>query len=87
MAKNIIERAENAKITLFRSPLLARALFFTGEIGQEINDKLYTAVAVALAYIYKIDRGEFASEPEINVPQDMQFNEQGDLLEGSNNDQ
>ena len=86
MAKNIIERAENAKITLFRSPLLARALFFTGEIGQEINDKLYTAVAVALAYIYKIDRGEFASEPEINVPQDMQFNEQGDLLEGSKND-
>ena len=87
MAKNIIERAENAKITLFRSPLLARALFFTGEIGQEINDKLYTAVAVALAYIYKIDRGEFASEPEINIPLDMQFNEQGDLLEGSNNDQ
>ncbi len=87
MAKNIIERAENAKITLFRSPLLARALFFTGEIGQEINDKLYTAVAVALAYIYKIDRGEFASEPEINVPLDMQFNEQGELLEGSKNAQ
>ena len=86
MAKNIIERAEMAKITLFRSPLLARALFFTGEIGQEINDKLYTAVAVALAYIYKIDRGEFASEPEINIPEDMQYNEKGELLEGFNND-
>ena len=86
MAKNIIERAENAKITLFRSPLLARALFFTGEIGQEISDKLYTAVAVALAYIYKIDRGEFASEPEINIPLDMQYNEQGELLGGSKND-
>ena len=82
MAKNIIERAEKAKITLFRSPLLARALFFTSEIGQEINDKLYTAVAVALAYIYKIDRGEFASEPEINIPEDMQYNEKGELLEG-----
>ena len=85
MAKNIMERAQNANITLFRSPLLARALFFTGEIGQEISDKLYTAVAVALAYIYKIDRGEFASEPEIIIPQDMQFNEQGHLLEGSYN--
>ena len=85
MAKAIMERAEQANITLFRSPLLARALFFTGEIGQEISDKLYTAVAVALAYIYKIDRGEFASEPEIIIPQDMQFNEQGQLLEGSNN--
>ena len=86
MAKNIIERAESAKITLFRSPLLARALFFTGEIGQEISDKLYTAVAVALAYIYKIDRGEFASEPEIIIPEDMQYNEQGELLGGSKND-
>ena len=86
MAKNIIERAENARITLFRSPLLARALFFTGEIGQEISDKLYTAVAVALAYIYKIDRGEFASEPEIIIPEDMQYNEQGELLGRSKND-
>ena len=82
MAKAIMERAEQANITLFRSQLLARALFFTGEIGQEISDKLYTAVAVALAYIYKIDRGEFASEPEIIVPEDMQFNEYGELLEG-----
>ena len=82
MAKAIMERAEQANVTLFRSPLLARALFFTGEIGQEISDKLYTAVAVALAYIYKIDRGEFASEPEIIVPEDMQFNEYGELLEG-----
>ena len=83
MAKAIMERAEQANITLFRSPLLARALFFTGEIGQEISDKLYTAVAVALAYIYKIDRGEFASEPEIIIPEDMQFDEYGKLLEGN----
>ena len=81
MAKAIMERAQTANITLFRSPLLARALFFTGDIGGEISEKLYTAVAVALAYIYKIDRGEFASEPEIIIPQDMQFNEQGQLLE------
>ena len=39
-------------------------------------------MAVALAYIYKSDRGEFASEPEIIVPEDMQFNEYGELLEG-----
>ena len=83
MAKAIMERAEQANITLFRSPLLARALFFTGEIGQEISDKLYTAVAIALAYIYKIDRGEFASEPEITIPEDMQFDEYGKLLEGN----
>ncbi len=87
MARAIVERAQTANITLFRSPLLARALFFTGEIGQEISDKLYTAVAVALAYIYKIDRGEFASEPEIIIPEDMQFNEQGELLKGTKNNE
>ena len=37
---------------------IARALFFTGEIGEEISEKLYNAVAVALAYVYKLDRGE-----------------------------
>ena len=40
-------------------------------------------MAVALAYIYKIDRGEFASEPEITIPEDMQFDEYGKLLEGN----
>jgi len=85
MAKAIIERAETAKVTLFRSPLLARALFFTGEIGQEINDKLYTAVAVALAYIFKLDRGEFASEPEITIPDDLQFTEEGNVIKGQEN--
>ena len=39
------------------------------------------AATFGTAYIYKIDRGEFASEPEIIIPQDMQFNEQGQLLE------
>jgi len=85
MAKAIIERAETARVTLFRSPLLARALFFTGEIGQEINDKLYTAVAVALAYIFKLDRGEFASEPEITIPDDLQFTEEGNVIKGQEN--
>ena len=85
MAKAIIERAGTARVTLFRSPLLARALFFTGEIGQEINDKLYTAVAVALAYIFKLDRGEFASEPEITIPDDLQFTEEGNAIKGQEN--
>ena len=87
MAKAVIERAEKSNVTIFRSPLLARALYFTGEIGQEINDKLYTAVAVALAYIYKIDRGEDAAEPEIILPEEMQFNENGKLLKDLDSDE
>jgi flagellar biosynthetic protein FlhB len=36
IAEMIIERGNDADVTCFRSPLLARALFFSGEIGSEI---------------------------------------------------
>ena len=55
----------------------ARALFFTSEIGSEISEKLYTAVAIALAYIYKINNGESLEEPNIEIPKDLEFNEDG----------
>ena len=50
------------------------------EIGEEISEKLYNAVAVALAYIYKIDKGELVDEPEIEIPEDLRFNENGNLI-------
>ena len=77
IAQQIIERANEHKITVFRSPLLARALYFTGEIGQEISDKLYNAVAVALAYIYRIEKGEQVEEPDITIPDELSFDEFG----------
>ena len=80
IAKRIMEIGVEKNITSFRSPLLARALFFTGEIGEEISEKLYNAVAVALAYVYKLDRGEDIDAPDINVPDDLRFNENGTIL-------
>ena len=79
IAKQIIERANENKITVFRSPLLARALYFTGEIGHEISDKLYNAVAVALAYIYRLEQGESVEEPEIKIPDELTFDEFGNI--------
>ena len=83
IAKRIMEIGVEKSITSFRSPLLARALFFTGEIGEEISEKLYNAVAVALAYVYKLDRGEDIDVPEIDVPEDLRFNENGTILKES----
>ena len=83
MAKRIMDIGLEKNITSFRSPLLARALFFTGEIGEEISEKLYNAVAVALAYVYKLDRGEDIDVPDIDVPEDLRFNENGTILEES----
>ncbi len=80
IAKRIMEIGIENNVTSFRSPLLARALFFTGEIGEEISEKLYNAVAVALAYVYKLDRGEDIDAPDIDVPEDLRFNENGTIL-------
>ena len=82
MAHQIIERAEGAQVTVFRSPLLARALFYTSDIGQEISEKLYQAVAIVLAYLYRIDKGELLEEPEVEVPDELQFDEYGATLNG-----
>ncbi len=79
IAQQIIERANEHKVTVFRSPLLARALYFTGEIGQEISDRLYNAVAVALAYIYRIDQGQPVEEPDITIPDELTFDEFGNV--------
>ncbi len=80
MAQKIIEKGMESRVTVFRSPLLARALYFTGEIGAEISEQLYQAVAVVLAYLYRVDKGEMLEEPQVELPEDMQFNETGHKL-------
>ena len=80
IAQQIIERADSAQVSVFRSPILARALYFTGEIGEEISQSLYNAVAVVLAYIYRLEKGEALQSPDVDVPEDMHFNEFGKLL-------
>ena len=82
MAHQIIERANGADVTVFRSPLLARALYYTGEIGAEIAEQLYQAVAVVLAYLYRVDRGEVLAEPEVEIPESLHFTENGQPLKG-----
>jgi flagellar biosynthetic protein FlhB len=55
MAQRIRELAEANKVPLFSAPPLARALFRSAEVGQEITPGLYTAVAQVLAYIFQIN--------------------------------
>lgn len=82
IAERIIAKADEANVTVYRSPLLARALYFTSEIGQEINDGVYTAVAAVLAYVFRLDRGETPPDPLVEVPDDLQFDEFGKSLSG-----
>ncbi|MDA9148658.1 flagellar type III secretion system protein FlhB [Alphaproteobacteria bacterium] len=80
IAEKIIKLADDNKITVFQSPLLARALYFTGEIGKEISENLYSAVASVLAYIFKIERGEETDYPDFEIPEEMAFDEYGKKL-------
>ena len=37
-------------------------------------------MAIALAYVYKLDIGEDIDAPDIDVPEDLRFNENGTIL-------
>ncbi|MEK1907566.1 MAG: EscU/YscU/HrcU family type III secretion system export apparatus switch protein, partial [Pseudomonas sp.] len=54
MALKIREIAQEHKVTLLESPALARAVFYSTEIDQEIPAGLYLAVAQVLAYVYQL---------------------------------
>ena len=77
VAEKIIKKSKEIGLGKLESPILARALYFTSEINNEIISKLYNAVAIALAYIYKINSGENLEEPVIELPNDLIFDEFG----------
>ena len=77
IAEKIIEKGKELEIGTMQSPKLARAIYFTCEIGDEIMSQLYSAVAIALAYIFKIDSGEDIEKPDIDLPEELVFDEFG----------
>ncbi|MHB9037017.1 MAG: flagellar biosynthesis protein FlhB [Armatimonadota bacterium] len=56
IAKRIRAIAEENKIPIVENVQLARALYATAEIGDEIPADLYQAVAEVLAYVYRLSK-------------------------------
>lgn len=54
VAARIREIAEDNQITVFSAPPLARALYISTEINQEIPHNLFQAVAQVLAYVFQL---------------------------------
>ena len=54
VAAKIRELAKEHKVPLLEAPPLARALFKHSELGDEIPEALYAAVAEVLAYVYQL---------------------------------
>jgi flagellar biosynthetic protein FlhB len=57
LAGRIRKRAIEALVPIVENPPLARALYTSVDVGQEIPSHLYRAVAEILAYIYKLMNG------------------------------
>ncbi len=84
LAAKIRDLAEENHVHMMRIPLLARALYFTTEINEEIPEGLYVAVAQILAYVYQLNAVvpgvPKPLQPNPEIPQDFQFNESGKRL-------
>jgi flagellar biosynthetic protein FlhB len=78
LAARIRELGEEHRIPILEAPPLARALYHHTDLDQEIPEKLYTAVAEVLAYVYQLKRyqnyGGDVPEPigAIEVPQELE---------------
>ena len=80
MALRIIDAGDKANISRVRSPLLARALFFTGDIGADVAEDLFSAVASVLAYVLQLERGANPSFEDPELPDDLLYDEFGAKL-------
>ncbi|MEM8007028.1 EscU/YscU/HrcU family type III secretion system export apparatus switch protein, partial [Morganella morganii subsp. sibonii] len=54
LALKIREVAQEHKVMVMESPALARAVYYSTELDQEIPAGLYLAVAQVLAYVYQL---------------------------------
>lgn len=79
LALKIREIAKAHNIEIMESPALARAIYYTTELDQEIPSGLYLAVAQVLAYVFQLrnyrkGKGQRPTYPRnLNIPKDMQF--------------
>jgi flagellar biosynthesis protein FlhB len=82
VAQQIREIAAQHKILVYSAPPLARSLFHTTEIAQEIPADLYMAVALVLTYVYQLKQYEArqAARPEmvsdLPIPDHMRYEEE-----------
>lgn len=72
LAARIRELGEEHRVPILEAPPLARALYHHTELGDEIPEILYTAVAEVLAYVYQLRRyrehGGVVPQPPQDVP-------------------
>jgi flagellar biosynthetic protein FlhB len=71
VAAEIRQTARVHRVPLFSAPPLARALFFSTRLDQEIPAGLYVAVAQVLAYVYQLRHAHRQGAEEPPPPDDL----------------
>jgi flagellar biosynthesis protein FlhB len=81
VAAKIREIGEQHRVPVLESPALARAMYGHAEIGAEIPEKLYAAVAEVLAYVFQLrlhrEQGGAAPRPFASVAVPAELDPQG----------
>lgn len=81
VAFKIREIGEEYKIPILEMPALARSIYHHTDIGGEIPEGLYIAVAQVLAYVYQVDQWQKGNMPEkpakptTPIPEDLREDE------------
>ena len=80
LAERIMELGQEYAVPVLEAPPLARALYRHAEVGDTVPERLYTAVAEVLAYVYQLRNPEYAVRRPIKphhlpVPADMDMPE------------
>src|SRR5690554_2502592 len=76
VAFKIMEIARENKVEVLRTPPLTRAVYHNTDIGEEIPDGLYMAIAQVLAYVFQLRQfrkghGEKPGMPDFPIPSDL----------------
>lgn len=76
LAFKIMEIARENKVEILRTPPLARAVYHNSDIGQEIPDGLYMAIAQVLAYVFQLRQfrkghADKPTMPNFPIPSDL----------------
>ena len=79
VALKIQEVASEHNVEIVSSPALARSIYYSSKVNQEIAAGLYMAVAQVLAYVHQLKRYHLglANKPdavtEIDIPKELQY--------------
>lgn len=82
MALKIREVGREYEVPVMQSPPLCRAIYHSTEIGEEVPEELFVAIAQVLAYIYQLEQfrkgksGRPKALPDdLNIPKGFEYND------------